>query len=292
MLLYALLPVLYHLQLGVNLRPAALQSAASGGPHLPPFPAASKEVPGTGERVSGIQEEKDSRQELALLKQRNTLRLYPKEVFLTFDDGPSPKNTPRILEILTRFKVKATFFTVGRSAEAQPELLWAEDNKGMSIASHSYTHNYRLVYASAVSFLEELQRTNDIINQVTGKEPLLFTRWPGGSNNAVSSTKVKLDIKQALRERGINYLDWNVDSGDARGITVPAGQIRDNVIRDLKGLNFAVVLMHDSAPKITTVEALPEIIQYLLDQGYSFRTLDELNLKEKEEMLKLGIMNK
>lgn len=294
---YATLPALYYYNRSYLARHGKSAQRVETGAEIqdqPPELRPVKELPRSdAERANaaGVQETTEW-EEMALLRARRRIKLYPKEVFLTFDDGPSSNNTTKILDILTSHNVRATFFTIGRSAAAHPEILLDESTKGMALVAHSYTHNYRLLYSSSAAFIEEFQTTNNIISQATGREPLLFTRWPGGSDNRVSSPKVKADIKSALKERGINYLDWNVDSTDASGTTVPADRIRDNVIKQLQDKPLAVILFHDSSPKVTTVEALPAIIQYLKEQGYVFRTFDEINVKEEEEMIRLGIMNK
>jgi peptidoglycan-N-acetylglucosamine deacetylase len=217
--------------------------------------------------------------------------LYSKEVFLTFDDGPSKVNTPKIINILQNHGVKATFFIVGSKAEENPDILRQLDQTGMSIVSHSYTHEYS-IYESVKSYFEDLNACNNTIRTILNKDPLPFIRFPGGSNNKLSGVDNMKRIRRAVKGREIKYVDWNVSSADAAAATVATSAIRNNVISQCKNTNFAVVLMHDSNTKVTTVEALSGIIEYLKNEGFVFRTFDDITPAEEKEMINRGIINR
>jgi peptidoglycan-N-acetylglucosamine deacetylase len=217
--------------------------------------------------------------------------LYAKEVFLTFDDGPSRNNTPKILEILKENCVKGTFFVVGKNAEQNPDIIKDLHDNGMSIVAHSHTHDYS-IYRDANAYMMDLNKCNEVIQSIINDEPLPFIRLPGGSDNRMGSFREMKKIRMSLREKELSYVDWNVSSADAARVTVAMSTIKENVISQCKSLNFAVVLMHDSSVKTTTVEALPHIIKYLKDQGYVFRTFKDITAREYDEMVRRRIINR
>jgi peptidoglycan/xylan/chitin deacetylase (PgdA/CDA1 family) len=224
-------------------------------------------------------------------KKNKEIPLKQKEVFLTFDDGPSRNNTLKILEILNKNNVKATFFVIGKKAEENPNIIRALDDSGMCITAHTHTHNYS-IYNNIDTYMKDLEDCNEVIKRLTNKEPIPFIRFPGGSDNRVSNLEVMKGIRNRVKDKSIRYVDWNVSSTDASAATVAMSQIRDNVISQVKNTSFAVVLMHDAPSKTTTVEALPEVIRFLKDQGYVFRTFNNITIAEEREMIKRGIINR
>lgn len=192
-----------------------------------------------------------------------------KVAFLTFDDGPTRNITPRILDTLKHYDVKATFFVLGQLAEQNSDLLKREYEEGHSIGNHSYTHNYKKIYSNVPNFIQEISTANTIIEKNIGNDfkTALF-RFPGGSFE-----KSKNPFKEKLNSEGIRYIDWNVSSGDAAGQNVPVENILNNIKSTSAEKNHIVVLMHDASTKKTTADALPQIIEYLKSQGYVFKTL-------------------
>ena len=187
-----------------------------------------------------------------------------KAVYLTFDDGPSD-NTYNILDILDRYKVKATFFVNGKEDDKYKALYKEITDRGSSLGMHSYTHDVKIVYGSLESFAEDTEKIHDYLYNLTGKNITLY-RFPGGS-----STKNTSNISQYidyLNVKGYTYYDWNVSSGDAVKEELSAEIIVSNVMNGVKEKNGGIVLLHDSAAKDTTVEALPIIIEKLLNEGY------------------------
>lgn len=226
-----------------------------------------------------------------VLAKDNTIT-YPKEVFLTFDDGPSINNTTKILDILQQNGVKATFFIVGEKAKENPSILKQLSDRGMSIGIHTYSHDYKEMYSSLDAYLDDFQFCKDIIKDITGKDSIVFVRLPGGSDNLVASVNNLSIIKKTLKGNGMKYVDWNVDSGDADKRFVSKDVIKQNVINGCKNKKIAVVLMHDSYYKTSTVEALPDIISYLKKEGFVFRTFDGITLEEEFRMTNKGIINR
>lgn len=213
-----------------------------------------------------------------------------KKVFLTFDDGPCINNTLKILDILQQNNVKATFFVVGKKVAQYPEIVKKLSDAGMCIASHSYSHDYR-IYKSYLKYNEDLIMCNEVIRKITGKEPCRYVRLPGGSYNSIGNRMVMRNIKESIRENNFNYVDWNVCSGDAISDNVPSNKIRDEVVKQCKNKNLAVILMHDAYYKKSTVEALPYIVSYLKSEGFEFKTFNDITKEEEEKMIKDRIMN-
>lgn len=191
--------------------------------------------------------------------------------YLTFDDGPSD-NTPKILDILDLYGIKATFFVVGT---AQIEYLQQIVSRGHAIGLHSTTHNYSRIYADVNSYLADIQQISDIVFNATGIRSNIM-RFPGGSSNKVSaqySAGIMTDLTVRMESLGYSYFDWNVSSGDAAEGVVPAETITNNVLSGAKGKESICVLMHDLTVKTTTVEALPYIIEGLDAMGFRFAPL-------------------
>lgn len=213
-----------------------------------------------------------------------------KEVFLTFDDGPSP-NTLKILKILNDNNVKATFFILGSNAERTPDIVRAEYSSGMTLLNHSYSHNYSM-YKSVEGCMADFDKSRSVLRDITGVEPLNFIRFPGGSDNRVSNSNTMRTIRDTFAGKGMDYVDWNVSSEDATAAKVPADKIRNSTINQLSHKSFAVILMHDAAGKTTTVDALPAIIDYLKKQGFTFRTFKDLTSSEYADMVKGRVIDR
>lgn len=197
-----------------------------------------------------------------------------KTIYLTFDDGPSPR-TPEVLKILKDNGVKATFFVThinGKSSHYMKDIV----AEGHTIALHSYTHDYDKIYASEEAYFADLQQISDLVYSETGVRTNLI-RFPGGSSNIVSrfNPGIMTRLTQQVTDKGYVYFDWNVVSGDANRGGATAQQIINNCRKVSKKSDAVIVLMHDSAEKRTTVEALPEVIAYYKAAGCKFAALTE-----------------
>ena len=190
---------------------------------------------------------------------------------LTFDDGPSA-NTDRVLEILDRYGIKATFFVVGNSAAtaAGQERMKQIVAAGHTIAMHSWSHSYKTVYASVESFLEEFNSLYQWIYEVTGVYPSVY-RFPGGSINGYDRG-VYQEIIAEMTRRGFVYFDWNASAQDATAKPRPAADIAADCLKGV-GRDLVVVLAHDSGARGTTVDALPAVIEGYQRAGYTFSAL-------------------
>ena len=181
-------------------------------------------------------------------------------VYLTFDDGPS-SNTDEILDILKQYDVKATFFVTGKKQEMYEPLYRRIVEEGHTLGMHSFSHRYHEIYASEEAFTEDLESLQEFLYEMTGVWSR-FYRFPGGSSNEVSDVPME-QLAEYLTEEDIYYLDWNVSCGDATGRNLRPQQIADNVTENVLKYHTAVVLLHDASDKISTVEALPLIIEKL-----------------------------
>lgn len=208
--------------------------------------------------------------ENAKRKMKEIYKTEEKIAYLTFDDGPSQTVTPQILDLLKQENIKVTFFVLGVRVKANPELVKREYQEGHYIANHGYSHSYEKIYQNVDSVLSEYQKTEKLIRQAINVEEYeshLF-RFPGGSTGG-KYAKVKAEARKELNKQNISYIDWNALTSDAAGANTKE-KILKNLKNSIKGKNSVVILMHDSSNKILTYEALPEIIQYLREQGYSF----------------------
>ena len=188
-------------------------------------------------------------------------------VYLTFDDGPG-KYTQDLLDILDKYDVKVTFFVVNYGYAGMIGKAYAD---GHSIGVHSATHEYSVIYASEEAYFADLEAMNEIIFEQTGVYSELV-RFPGGSSNTISDFNpgIMTRLTQAVVERGYQYFDWNVSSGDA-GETTDPDQVYQNVIDGIRQHEVSIVLMHDS--RKYTVDALERILIWCLDNGYDLRPL-------------------
>lgn len=180
------------------------------------------------------------------------------KVYLTFDDGPSD-NTREILDILDRYDVKATFFVVGNQAEKEEEMLKEIVDAGHTLGMHSYSHKYSEMYASVENFAADFTKIQDYLYEVTGVKSMVY-RFPGGSSNTISEIDMK-EFARYLEGQGVRFFDWNISSGDGGPHLFPTETIIENCTKSISSHSTSVILMHDSASKSTTLEALPTIIE-------------------------------
>ena len=212
--------------------------------------------------------------------QYNIMHIYndtgEKRAFLTFDDGPSKQVTPLILDLLKKEQVPATFFVLGVNAQYNQELIKREFEEGHYVANHGFSHRYAQVYSSPEATLDEYNRTEQIIRDALGNQNYMSNlfRFPGGSNGGSYHT-AKQASKALLREKGITYLDWNSLSQDAAG-SYTKEQLLQNTIDTIGENESVIILMHDASDKILTYEMLPDLINYLRENGYSFKNIYDI----------------
>lgn len=205
-----------------------------------------------------------------------------KVVYLTFDDGPSETVTPSILDTLKAENVHATFFVVGKSvdeSETNKNLLKRELAEGNEIGNHTYSHNYNYLYPkgniNVDNCMADIEKTNQALKNVLGQDfSTRAIRFPGGHMTwAKKDAKGMEAMDKALADKDYHQVDWNSLSKDAEGACKNAAQLKQEVINTMGSKQKLIILMHDTYGKEETAKALPEIIKYLKEQGYEFKTL-------------------
>ena len=205
------------------------------------------------------------------------------KIILTFDDGPSPEFTPKILQILEREKVPATFFMIGENAESNIPLVQRISRDGYEIGNHTFTHGNLAKMSPGRADLE-LKTTRTLLEAITGKSTVLF-RAP---YNADSEPQTYEELEPLARSKKDNYLPIgeSIDPNDWDP-RMTADSIVNRTIRFANQNNASIILLHDSGGETRqpTVDALPRIIKYFKDKGCKFTTISDLmNVPEKQLM--------
>ncbi len=183
-----------------------------------------------------------------------------KAVALTIDDGPHEIFTPQILKILKKYNIKATFFVVGKMAEANPELIRAEAADGHTIGNHTYSHpNLKQLHSDDIK--AELLACNYIVKSILGLDMKYF-RPPGGDYN--------YRVVNAMTEEDFTMVLWTDDPGDY--LNPGKENIENRVLARIE--NGGIILLHDGYQQ--TIDVLPQIIEHLKSRGFRFQTIEEM----------------
>ena len=193
-----------------------------------------------------------------------------KLVALTFDDGPSPETTPRLLTILFDKDVPATFFTLGNMAEKHPEIIKEAEKKGNEIGSHTMYHQ-NLIRIPADAVQADISQAKSVIKSILGHSPA-YTRPPYGNIN----DNVRRAVTSPMILWSVDTEDWKSKDPDTI-IATAMSEVHDG----------AIILMHDIYP--TSVDAVPRLIDTLREQGYEFTTIKELT-KARGATLSPGVV--
>ncbi len=186
-----------------------------------------------------------------------------KRIALTFDDGPHPGYTDRILGILEEEGVRATFFMIGSNVEYYPEVAKRVAATGHEIGNHSYSHPYVKEITNEL-LTEEIRRTDEVLERLGIARPTLF-RPPQGVCPA--------NFMGVLRETGKSAVLWNIDTRDWAHTS--AKEIVEGVLVSLRGGD--IILFHDSVSgESTTIPAIKKLIPLLKEKGYQFVTVSQL----------------
>ncbi len=192
-----------------------------------------------------------------------------KVIALTFDDGPHPKYTEQVLNLLDQYGAKGTFFLVGEQAEKNPQVVLRMYQDGHEIANHTYTHPFT---KSVSKVMKEIEQTNDTLFSITGYSPKLFRPVEGQYTDQL----VKEVAKEGYK---IVMWSWHQDTEDWRNPGV--NKIVNKVLSGVKEGN--IVLFHDGGGnRQQTVKALEKILPELKKQGYTFITISEMLELQKE----------
>lgn len=201
----------------------------------------------------------------------NVIPEYRGTIYLTFDDGPGAY-TEKLLDILKKYNVKATFFVTNAGSDSD---ILREYNEGHAIGLHTASHNYSYIYQNMDNFFNDLNTVQKRVESITGQKTYLM-RFPGGSSNTVSTRydsgkRIMSSLTKEVQNRGFSYFDWNISSGDAEGAKT-ADEVYNNVVSKL-GVGEYVILQHDI--KSFSVDAVEKIIEYGISNGYIFDKLDQ-----------------
>jgi len=205
------------------------------------------------------QDAAEQKQKIAL---RKLIRGNPdrKWIALTFDDGPHPMYTPKLVAILNKYRVKATFFVVGKMAEQYPDLVHLLQQNGHAIGNHTY-HHVNLTRLTPEQIAVEIKACGKVIQSITGQAPHLF-RPPGGDYNQT--------VAQTAQSLGYWLILWTDDPGDyARP---PKEVLKQRLLSNLS--NGGIILLHDGVPQ--TIELLPQLLEYLRKEGYTVVLVDDM----------------
>jgi len=195
-----------------------------------------------------------------------------KKVYLTFDDGPGSQ-TGKILDILKKNHVKATFFVTGKEDASSKKIYQRIVKEGHTLAMHSYSHIQDVIYDSKEVFEKDLKQINRCLYEATGVHTK-FYRFPGGSSTQNTSLPIQNFI-DVLKKNHYLYLDWNVISPDINNANATKEQVVTGVMQGVDAYDTAVVLMYDVADKPMTVKALPSIIKQIKAKNYELLPVDE-----------------
>jgi len=182
-------------------------------------------------------------------------------VSITFDDGPNPEYTPKVLALLKKYNAKATFFCIGKNIEMHPEIFKSIIEQGHTIGNHTFSHSTNFGFFSTEEVLAELQKTNSIITHQIGLEPQLFRPAFGVTNPR---------IKRALKVTKLQPVGWNKRSLDTRNITEK--RVFNRVTKNLK--KGDVILLHDTSDK--TIAVLEQLLLFLQQEKITSVTIDNL----------------
>ena len=195
-----------------------------------------------------------------------------KKVYLTFDDGPGSQSG-KILDILKKNHVKATFFVTGKEDASSKKIYQRIVKEGHTLAMHSYSHIQDVIYDSKEAFEKDLKQINRCLYEATGVHTK-FYRFPGGSSTQNTSLPIQNFI-DVLKKNHYLYLDWNVISPDINNANATKEQVVTGVMQGVDAYDTAVVLMYDVADKPMTVKALPSIIKQIKVKNYELLPVDE-----------------
>ncbi len=195
-----------------------------------------------------------------------------KKVYLTFDDGPGSQ-TGKILDILKKNHVEATFFVTGKEDASSKKIYQRIVKEGHTLAMHSYSHIQDVIYDSKEAFEKDLKQINRCLYEATGVHTK-FYRFPGGSSTQNTSLSIQNFI-DVLKKNHYLYLDWNVISPDINNANATKEQVVTGVMQGVDAYDTAVVLMYDVADKPMTVKALPSIIKQIKAKNYELLPVDE-----------------
>ena len=197
------------------------------------------------------------------------IQTQQKIVALTFDDGPDPVFTPQVLKLLDEYQVKATFFLLGRQAEAYPDLVRRIKARGHTLGNHSFSHAFNLSLMPREEIRREILKAQEVLFRITGEYPTLF-RSPMGW--------VSEDLIAVCQELNLPIINGSIKAGD---VSLPGTEHIISAVLDWVQAGD-IIILHDAGgfgfyrDRTQTLQALPVILETLKERGYRFVTVPEL----------------
>ncbi len=197
------------------------------------------------------------------------IQTQQKIVALTFDDGPDPVFTPQVLKLLDEYQVKATFFLLGRQAEAYPDLVRRIKARGHTLGNHSFSHAFNLSLMPREEIRREILKAQEVLFRITGEYPILF-RSPMGW--------VSEDLIAVCQELNLPIINGSIKAGD---VSLPGTEHIISAVLDWVQAGD-IIILHDAGgfgfyrDRTQTLQALPVILETLKERGYRFVTVPEL----------------
>ncbi len=182
-------------------------------------------------------------------------------ISITFDDGPDPEFTPQVLKLLAKYNAKATFFCIGQKIEKHPEIFTSILEAGHTVGNHTYSHSRSFGFFGTSRIVQELQKTIDIVKNLSGNKMNLYRPAFGVTNP---------NIQKAVQELNLKSIGWNVRSLD----TTPRNEtmvLRRITTKVTKG---DIILLHDTSAK--TVAVLEQLLLFLQQKKLQSVTVDQL----------------
>ncbi len=201
-----------------------------------------------------------------LFAQHSNPKIQTKSIALTFDDGPHETITPKVIALLEKYNTKATFFCIGKNIEKYPKQFQALIQAGHSVGNHSYSHVNQFGFFSVSKVIEEINRTDTLAEQLTGKKMKLF-RPPFGVSNP--------HIANAISQTGHQVIGWSVRSFDT--VIKEEPTILKRITKGLKAGD--IILLHDNRER--TLHVLEKLLIFL--EKNQFKTLSVEALFEEKQ---------
>ncbi len=188
-------------------------------------------------------------------------KIVDNEIAISFDDGPDPEFTPQVLELLKRYRAKATFFCIGKNVGAHGEILQKIIEEGHLVGNHTYSHSKGFGFFGTKKVVDELQKTNTIVRKFIGKEMRLYRPAFGVTNP---------NIRKALTSNGMQSIGWSVRSLDTTDLSEAAvvKRVTSNISRG------DIILLHDTSAK--SVAVLEQLLLFLQEKKLRSVTIDRL----------------
>ncbi len=189
------------------------------------------------------------------------MNILKNQIALTFDDGPHPEFTPKVLDLLKKHEFKATFFCIGQHIEKHPELFKRILSEGHTVGNHTYSHSKLFGFFGTQKVVAELKRTIDLVKDLTGQSMSLYRPAFGVTNPM---------IEKAVKQLNLTSIGWNVRSLDT------TARVENKVLNRItsKISKGDMVLLHDTSQK--TVNVLERLLLFLEDKNMESVTVDKL----------------